>query len=474
MELHTQRLAALTMGVVLLVSGGAFALVGSTGGSFQQQAVAGNAADSFEVSGLDAPNTTEPVDNLTVSATVSNPNDQRTTQVVKYRFDGTVLAQQFVTLDPGETTTVTFEADLTGVTSGEYVHGVFTQGSGVLATVTIPDSFRVTEVNAPDEASVGDQVRINATITNPNDIESTQMVEFRLDGELLMSQIVTLAPGESRTVAFDVETNGIAPGTYFHSVFTRGFGQFGQLTLTERSGNSPNATVSFTNQSSDGTVVVVESVTVTEGGFIAIHDASLFEGNVAGSVIGVSRYLEPGTYSNVTIELFEVPGGEFNTSELTEDQVLIAMPHFDSGDNERYDFVRTGGQLDGPYVADGGVVIDDATVSVGDSGGETETPPPDTDTATPAPNGTATTAPTDTMTSTPNGTATETAPGTTDANETTVGTDTGTNNATDTDQATGESATGTATGSSVDTGQSLWTGLLSVLLIGSVLVAVRP
>ena len=58
-------------------------------------------------------------------------------------------------------------------------------------------------------------------------------------------------------------------------------------------GNIGVTTVSFSDQTTAGTTVTVDSVNVSEGGFVAIHDSSLLEGNVVGSVIGVSEYLEP-------------------------------------------------------------------------------------------------------------------------------------------------------------------------------------
>jgi len=127
---------------------------------------------------------------------------------------------------------------------------------------------------------------------------------------------------------------------------------------------TPTATVSFADQQTDGTTVVVESVNVSEGGFVAIHDSSLFDGAVLESVIGVSEYLEPGLHENVTITLYDVPGAAFDESELTDDETLVAMPHLDTNASETYDFVETAGAEDGPYVANESAVIDTANVTV--------------------------------------------------------------------------------------------------------------
>jgi hypothetical protein len=157
-----------------------------------------------------------------------------------------------------------------------------------------------------------------------------------------------------------------------------------ELTVTDPAGNSdtdtvnvtveddddteppePSADVTVADQTSDGTTVVVESVTMSEGGFVAIHDDSLFDGDALGSVVGVSEYLGPGTHENVEVTLFDVPGATFGDDSLPAgEQTLIAMPHFDSDGDETYDFVATGGDDDGPYLGDDGPVVDPAQVTV--------------------------------------------------------------------------------------------------------------
>ena len=114
------------------------------------------------------------------------------------------------------------------------------------------------------------------------------------------------------------------------------------------------ASVTFDEQESEGEQVVVDSVTMPEGGFIAIHDSSVAEAPLS-SVLGNSVYLEPGTHEDVTITL---------ARPIAESQTLVAMPHFDTNDNRVYDFVLSTGELDGPYTVDNEVLIDQANVTV--------------------------------------------------------------------------------------------------------------
>ena len=143
------------------------------------------------------------------------------------------------------------------------------------------------------------------------------------------------------------------------------------------------AAVEFNNQTTEGETVTVDSVTVPEGGFVAIHNLSLQDGNTLGSVIGVSEYLEAGTHEDVEITLFEgVEGTEFSQSTLKNnaDIPLIAMPHSDTDGDEEYGFVASNGSEDGPYTAGGGALVDQALMDVG--GDDTETAAVDFDNQT--------------------------------------------------------------------------------------------
>lgn len=126
------------------------------------------------------------------------------------------------------------------------------------------------------------------------------------------------------------------------------------------------ASVSMSDQTTDGTIVTVDSATLPDGGFVTIHDSTLLDGDALGSVVGVSRYLEPGTHENVEIVL-ERP--------VDESQALIAMPHYDTNGNEVYGFIISAGETDGPYVdADGEVVVDDASITLESELETTEAP----------------------------------------------------------------------------------------------------
>lgn len=115
------------------------------------------------------------------------------------------------------------------------------------------------------------------------------------------------------------------------------------------------ANVTIDNQTTSGDRVRIASVTVPNGGFVVVHDARLLEGNVLGSIAGVSAHLEPGTHTNVTVPV---------TAPLNRSQRIVAVAYRDSNGNETFEFRSSEGSLDGPYRKDGLLVSDGAVVEV--------------------------------------------------------------------------------------------------------------
>ncbi len=140
-------------------------------------------------------------------------------------------------------------------------------------------------------------------------------------------------------------------------------------TATPRTGT---ATITFTDQQGE-TTVTVDSVSLSEGGFVVIYNSS-------GIVIGTSDYLEPGDYESLNVSV---------SPAFTMSEVVIAEVHYDNGDQS---FNAT---EDVAYESAGTAVSDTAFVSPDGF-------PRTTDTATATPTATATE------------TTTVTEPGTTD------------------------------------------------------------
>jgi flagellar protein FlaJ len=109
--------------------------------------------------------------------------------------------------------------------------------------------------------------------------------------------------------------------------------------------SSPVASVSAEFAVTDGDRISnVDSVDLSEGGFVAVYDDSDGEG-VDGRLLGYTGYLPPGTHNNLTIPL--------QNAELTEDTDIRIVVHHDTDGDERFGFTppyRTGaGGVDRPY-----------------------------------------------------------------------------------------------------------------------------
>ena len=366
----TDNLLTIGMVAVLLTAGIAATQAAVPGATTQQDGPDSESPDDggLTVESLTAPDSVAPGEDVTVVAEIGADGDGRITDQVEFRVGGAVVDRQYVTLDGDESTTVTFTANTSNLAPGDVRHGVFTDDDGAVATLTVSESFALERLDAPESVEAGSNATVVATVSNPNDFETTQPVTFRLEGETVDSQRVTVPAGENATVTFTLSTAAVEPGTVLHSVFTRDAGQFAELEVTE--GPPDEAAVTFDDQESNGTTVTIENVSIPSDGYVAIHNESLRAGDAVGSVIGVSASLDAGSYDELTVELYDVPGAEFDAAELAEDQPLTAMPHNETTADETYSFVATDGVDDGPFFADGEVVTDDANVTV-----ETEAEP---------------------------------------------------------------------------------------------------
>jgi PGF-CTERM protein len=98
-----------------------------------------------------------------------------------------------------------------------------------------------------------------------------------------------------------------------------------------------DATATLSDQTGVGDTVTVDSVTLSEGGFVAVQNVS---GANPGAVRGVSTYLGPGSHQDVTVQLEEPVSG---------DTELVAQAYTDSNADRTFDYVTSGGETDTPY-----------------------------------------------------------------------------------------------------------------------------
>ncbi|MFD1598982.1 hypothetical protein ACFSBX_08445 [Halobellus rarus] len=189
---------------------------------------------SFTVTNLTGPEVAERNETVEVAATITNPNDVADTQEVTFRFDGEVLVREDVSLDPGASTEFNTTVDTTGVDTGTSFYGVYTREQGAAAQLLVVDeiqSFEVSNLTAPANATLGESVAVTATVTNPNSFGMEQSIEYRFDGMLVDTRDLDLSGEDSATVEFEIDTGSLAPGTYIHSVFSTDFGENALIVL---------------------------------------------------------------------------------------------------------------------------------------------------------------------------------------------------------------------------------------------------
>jgi hypothetical protein len=138
---------------------------------------------------------------------------------------------------------------------------------------------------------------------------------------------------------------------------------------TSQSNASTNATVEFSNQTTNGSTVTVQSVTLSQPGFVALHTSSYADGLVGAneSIVAVSQRLSAGTHRNVTINVSDAPPGNapgLNRSQLNETSTLVTSIYGDINGNKRLDSVQSFGEKDTLVTNNSSVVRDTARVRV--------------------------------------------------------------------------------------------------------------
>ena len=158
----------------------------------------------FVVSDADLSNeTVDPGESAEASATVENEGDADGTETVELRVDGEVDATQSVSLDAGESETVTF--DRTFQDAGEYEIAIANETAGTLTVEEREPEFLLEEAELSEEAILveNETVEVMATVTNEGNGEGTYTAELVIDGDVEDTEELDLEAGETDTVTFE-------------------------------------------------------------------------------------------------------------------------------------------------------------------------------------------------------------------------------------------------------------------------------
>jgi hypothetical protein len=122
-----------------------------------------------------------------------------------------------------------------------------------------PSRFRITSFPGDIEVQQRDSLDdIAATITNDGSIAGRQLVEFRIDGDPIRNESLTLGSGGSETLDLSGQFLTLPTGTYEYTVATDDNERTGQLTVT-----SPDSGTAITDATSQGATT---SSPVSDGG----------------------------------------------------------------------------------------------------------------------------------------------------------------------------------------------------------------
>ena len=152
-------------------------------------------------------------------------------------------------------------------------------------------------------------------------------------------------------------------------------GSVGSLSIQDSLAEGPiqqadsitNSSISFGNQTSNGSTVAIENVTISEPGFVAIHTSGYATGEAPAeySIIAVSERLSSGNHQNVTINVSDAPAANppgLNQTRLNTTQTLAATVYRDTNGNQQFDFVQSAGSDDPGFVKSGDVISDTARI----------------------------------------------------------------------------------------------------------------
>lgn len=279
---------------------------------------------TFTVSGLNPTGETLTVgDEFSTSATVSNNGNTEGTQTISFQVGGTQYGSESVTLAPDEEQTLSFgPVNTTEFGPGSYSFEVGSANDSQTGTLVVesddPATFTVTDLRPTDTTVVaGQSFDVEAAIRNDGDQSATQQVQFRLDGNTVDRDGVTLESGELATVSFtDIGTSSLEPGTYTYGAYTANDSRTGTLTVEANDSESGEETPSFT-------VSAVEpaGTAVTAGTDITVSATITNDGAVEGTQ-GIRLFVDAETVQSESVTL--APAAE-TTVSLTVDTASLSV-----------------------------------------------------------------------------------------------------------------------------------------------------
>jgi hypothetical protein len=276
----------------------------------ESQLVVDSPASTFDVSLASVPGSVTVGETVTAVANVSNSGTAGGTQQIGFLVDGDQQTSVPVTLDTGETETVSFEYTVGGSDVPGLNLSVVSANATATETVTVLEQvrFEVALSSVPETATVGETLTAEVVVTNTGDETGTQSVQFGVSGEQVETADVTLAGGANETLTFEYDVEAV---------------------------DTPELNVSVASANTTTT----ETVTVIEQASFGLALSSVPESVTVGGTLSVAAVVtntggETGTQSV-----------SFAVDSVTESTTEVTVA---GGANETVPFEYVVGESDGP------------------------------------------------------------------------------------------------------------------------------
>ncbi|MFP9061847.1 right-handed parallel beta-helix repeat-containing protein [Natrialbaceae archaeon A-chndr2] len=291
-------------------------------------------------------------DVVRITADVENDGDATGEYTAALEIDGTVVANQTVSVGPGETHSVAFRH--TFDTAGDYDVTVDGVEAGTV-TVTEPEAiFDLSDVSVSEEdVLTGDGVTVSALLENTGTDDGEHVVSLEIDGTVVTNQTVSVDAGETEVIEFthafdtagdyDVTVDGVEAGTVTvtepEAIFELSDVSVSEEDVVTGEGVTVSALLENTGTDDgehvasleiDGTVVANETVSVDAGETEVIEfthafdDAGEYEVAVNGVEAGTVSVSEPPSTPSPSPSPSPDPAPETEVSVEVSDDGMTA------------------------------------------------------------------------------------------------------------------------------------------------------
>ncbi|MFP8890889.1 right-handed parallel beta-helix repeat-containing protein [Natrialbaceae archaeon A-CW2] len=161
-------------------------------------------------------------DEVRITADVENDGDATGEYTAALEIDGTVVANETVSVGPGETNSVAFRHAFD--TAGDYDVTVDGVEAGTVTVTEAETIFELSEVSVSEEdVLTGDGVTVSALLENTGTDDGEHVVSLEIDGTVVANETVSVDADETKVIEFthafddageyEVAVNGVEAGT---------------------------------------------------------------------------------------------------------------------------------------------------------------------------------------------------------------------------------------------------------------------